>query len=109
MAILVCRGGIRGDLPGDIARLTSLLMDFNRVEVGDFPKPEELERAPLLNDYLLGARPLPCLVGCVTGHPKVGPGPVATSDVWMIAEELGWARTLSRLYRLGRPAMGVVQ
>lgn len=102
MTITVTRGGIRGDLSGDVARLASLLDDFQRLELGEFPHPAELERAPFIDEYVPVVRPVPCLVGRVTGHPLVGPGPVMTSDLWMVAEELGWARTLSRLYRLGR-------
>lgn len=41
----------------------------------------------------------------VTGHPTLGDAPLSHSSllVW-IDEELGWARTLSRFYRLGEKA-----
>lgn len=41
----------------------------------------------------------------VTGHPTLGDSPLSHSSllVW-IDEELGWARTLSRFYRLGEKA-----
>ncbi|WP_378951240.1 DUF6634 family protein [Mesorhizobium sp. ANAO-SY3R2] len=48
----------------------------------------------------------PCLAGLSSGHPKL-PGtqrPIRTSDVWLVSQDWGWARTLSRWYRLGRPA-----
>jgi len=28
---------------------------------------------------------------------------ITTTDLWMFAPDLGWARTLSRFYRLGTP------
>jgi hypothetical protein len=30
--------------------------------------------------------------------------PIGTSDLWLMSEDRSWARTLSRWYRLGRPA-----
>ncbi|WP_425299311.1 DUF6634 family protein [Pseudaminobacter soli (ex Zhang et al. 2022)] len=62
--------------------------------------------APILGRWRLAHRLVPCLSGVSTGHPKL-PGenrPIGTSDVWLMSEERCWARTLSRWYRLGRPA-----
>ncbi|MGO4524939.1 DUF6634 family protein [Microvirga sp. 2MCAF35] len=44
-------------------------------------------------------------MGHAFGHPHLtGMGqPVMTSDLWVLNEEQGWARTISRWYRLGRP------
>src|SRR5579883_1046934 len=106
MPIDIGRHGIRGDLVGDVALLENLLADFRRVEDNDLPTREEIERAPFIDEYRVVPRPMPCMVGLVTGHPRVGPGPIVTSDLWMWAEELGWARTLSRFYQLGRPRHG---
>ena len=106
MPLEISRHGIRGDLAGDIALLENLLADFRRVEDNDLPTREEIAGAPFLDDYVIDTREMPCLLGLVTGHPRIGPGPVTTSQIWMFAGELGWARTLSRLYRLGRPYDG---
>ena len=66
------------------------------------PTQEELDKAPLLNNWrLIGTS----LYGHVTGHPRLGDRPnVRTSVVLDLEIEAGWARTLNTLYRLGRPA-----
>jgi len=44
-----------------------------------------------------------CLIGRVTGHPRLREGARATtSPILRIAPAAGWARTWSRTYRLGR-------
>lgn len=61
--------------------------------------------APVLDEYRFAFRPVPCLQGLSTGHPRL-PGerrPIVTSEIFLISEQLGWARSLSRFYRLGRP------
>ena len=58
---------------------------------------------PLLDDWRYSTRPVVCLEGMSTGHPK-RPGarrPIRTSELWLISEEFGWARTYSRWYALG--------
>jgi hypothetical protein len=65
---------------------------------------EELANAPRLEQWhpaLVGARL--CLCGTVTGHPGLGTGPITTSMLMALSEDLTWARTVSRFYRLGRP------
>ena len=60
--------------------------------------------APILDEWRFAFRPVPCLEGLSTGHPRL-PGecrPIVTSEIFLISEELGWARTYSRFYRLGR-------
>jgi hypothetical protein len=42
-------------------------------------------------------------VGRMTGHPTCVGSLSITSGLWVLAPEFGWARTLSRFYRLGRP------
>ncbi|WP_374940423.1 DUF6634 family protein [Mesorhizobium sp. INR15] len=46
------------------------------------------------------------MAGLSTGHPRlVGEGRlIGTSDLWALSEDRAWGRTLSRWYRLGRPA-----
>lgn len=85
-------------------RLKGLVADMERVRAGlgeeDLPAD-----APMLDQRIIGQRPVACLVGCSSGHPiLMGEGrPIATSDLWLISEDGQWARTLSRWYRLGRP------
>lgn len=93
-----------------IERLEGLLADLRILGKGSYDWHRiynDRERdAPILENWALAARPVPCLVGLSTGHPLL-PGhgrPIVTSEVWLISEELDLARTLSRWYRLGTPS-----
>jgi hypothetical protein len=96
---------IDGSLLEDLSCLESLHADLERIREGRFPTHEEIEQAPLLENYRLGIRERPCLRGTVERNAKLGRGATYTSELWVLAEPLGWARTLSRLYRLGKPAI----
>jgi hypothetical protein len=95
----------------DIERLEKLLADLWVVGRSPFPfrrvyNDKTLGNAPLLEEWQPAVRMTPCLVGLATGHPTL-PGSrrrIVTSDLWLISEELGFARSLSRWYRLGTPA-----
>ena len=101
---------IRKDWPLDIAKLVEdvhgidqLSIDLMMVAEGHFNVPED---APILDQWNYAKAPAMCLTGRVSGHPKL-PGtsrPIFTSDLFLIAEDMGLARTMSRWYRLGRPA-----
>lgn len=87
-------------------KLSDLVTDMQSISEG--ARPEELAgaEAPLLDRWILGSRLIPCLVGLSTGHPLL-PGEdraIGTSDLWLLSDDRTWARTLSRWYRLGRPA-----
>jgi hypothetical protein len=95
----------------DIERLEKLLADLWVVGRSPFPfgrvyNDKTLRNAPLLEDWRPAIRATPCLVGLVTGHPTLSGSRrrIVTSDLWLISEELGFARSLSRWYRLGTPA-----
>jgi hypothetical protein len=88
----------------EIDRLLRLATDLKAIRDGSGPTANDLGDAPILNKWTPEVRPAPCLVGSVTDHPRL-PGigrPIITSDLWVLAEDQGWARTLSRWYRLGR-------
>jgi hypothetical protein len=89
-----------------IARLLALADDMERVRRGVPPEEMADEGAPLLDRWILAQRIVPGLAGLSTGHPRlVGENRlIGTSDLWMLSEDRAWARTLSRWYRLGRPA-----
>jgi len=88
------------------ARLLALADDMERVRCGVPPEAMADEEAPILDRWILAQRGVPCLAGLSTGHPLlVGEGRlIGTSDLWLLSEDRAWARTLSRWYRLGRPA-----
>lgn len=103
MPILIDRQRIAGDIAGEVARLKSLAAALERIIDGEMPSEQELATAPLLDPYAIGTRTLPCLVGTIHDHPSIKGSLARTSEVWAMAPELGWARTYTRLYRLGEP------
>ena len=102
--IAVESGQVRGNIDHEIERLETLLADLKRLRALDFPTPEQLETAPIIDQWALTTRTEPCLVGSVHGHPRLRGGLAMTSGLWVWSSSLGWARTMSRYYRLGRPA-----
>lgn len=85
----------------EIKRLERLLNDLKRLRDGDFPTEGELSEAPLIDEYTVVDRTFPVLQGYVHGHPALGTTWCRTTELWVIAPDLGWVRTLSRFYRLG--------
>lgn len=88
-------------------RLAGLVADMERIRQGELPQAlAGGEDAPILDRWILGQRQAPCLAGLSTGHPRLAGvnRAIATSDLWLMSEDRTWARTLSRWYRLGRPA-----
>ena len=87
-------------------RVRFLLADMERILEGHRPETIANDDPPILDRWNLINRPAPCLVGLSTGHPKL-PGTnreIVTSEVWLMSDDMAWARTLSRWYRLSRPA-----
>ncbi len=90
----------------EIVRLEALVADLWHVSIHRRPEQAATRGAPILEDWRLAFRPMPCLVGLATGHPKL-PGfkrEVVTSSLWMLSAQLGLGRTESRWYQLGRAA-----
>ncbi|MBS3652193.1 hypothetical protein KEU06_26715 [Pseudaminobacter sp. 19-2017] len=87
-------------------RLAALVDDMERIHRGVSPEVMAGGDAPILDRWVLARRVVPCLAGLSTGHPElVGENRlIGTSDLWLLSEDHAWARTLSRWYRLGRPA-----
>ena len=102
MPIIVGHQHIVGDVAGKIARLESLVAAPDRICGGGMPIAAELDAAPLPDPYRLDTFTLPCLIGPDQGHPTLKRPVIRTTEVWALALEIGWARILSRLYRLGR-------
>lgn len=83
-------------------RLSGLLDDLRELRADGSPRAEHLRAAPRIERWSLGLLPTPCLLGTAFGHPLLGSGRhVHTSMLILIDPEAGWARTLSRFYRLG--------
>ena len=106
MPITVRQGKILGDIDYEIARLEKLTADLKKLAAGDLPTEEELADAPLLESYAQSQRPMLCLVGICTDHPRLRGPVVVTTDIWIMAPDYGWCRTLGRFYRLGSPRDG---
>lgn len=90
-------------LTPEIDRLSRLLTDLERIRTGHHPGEHDLASAPIIDHWSLTERRTIALVGKVDGHPTISNGRrVCTSDLWFVAPALGYARTLNRLYALGR-------
>lgn len=91
----------------DAVRLESALTDFDRLTAGEAPDRHELASAPLLTHWRRTMIPAiePALIGRVSDHPKLaGQRTAVTSRLLLLDQAAGWARTVSKTYRLGRPA-----
>lgn len=86
------------------SRVHSLSKDLHRYQSGIGPSREEIEAAPVLSNWSLGQRLEPALLGVAVDHPLLGTRSVLTSPLYILDREAGWARTFSRLYRLGAEA-----
>lgn len=89
-----------GRLASKIRRLAD---DLDRIAKGEHPTAAELQDAPLLSDWEVRLAPVPHLVGIVLGHPYLPDGDQCqTSQLYTIDPIAGYARTLSRFYRLSQ-------
>lgn len=90
-----------GDDPFTTAdQLEALARDLRRLAARP-PTEEELSGAPLIYTGGPVMRPVLCLSGQIFGHPAIGNGNFSiTSELFAIADDETWARTLSRFYRL---------
>jgi hypothetical protein len=90
----------------ELLRLSALVADMEAIRDGIPPESLKDGTAPVLDRWIIAQRAIPCLAGLSSGHPMlVGENrAIATSDLWLLSDDQTWARTLSRWYRLGRPA-----
>lgn len=89
-----------------LARLTALVGDMEAIRSGKRAERLAGEEPPTLDRWVMSQRPAICLTGLSTGHPMLAgeARPIGTSDLCLLSDDQAWARTLSRWYRLGRPA-----
>lgn len=85
------------------ATLRRLAADLIEIAEGRAPRAEDLVHAPIIDRYVLAEKRTPCLVGVQTGHPVLTGPLIETSEAYVMSEAKGWARILSRYYRLGQP------
>ena len=100
----------------DVERFRKLSYDLQRIGAGASPTEQELDAAPLIENWTFHVKPAPALIGTITGHPLLSNRSLLsmTSEVWVDGSASGWVRTFSRYYRLGSPLaasvdLGVVQ
>lgn len=105
MSIIIMPNGTALHMEQELHLLTELQRDIARISEGSHPTPRDLADAPVIEHWALGGRMQPCLTGEVYGHPRLRSGTKSvTSQLHVFAPHHGYARTLSRLYRLGPPA-----
>lgn len=92
----------------DAVRWEAALAALDRLSAGAAPDRHELAAAPLLDGWRRTLVPAvePALFGRVVDHPRLqGRRQIVTSRLLAIDVDAGFARTLSRFYRLGRPSV----
>jgi hypothetical protein len=83
--------------------LERVVADLKAISAGVAPTEADLGEAPTLVRWTPSVMPIPCLVGYVEDHPRLGDGRlISTSMLWCINYERRWARTHSRWYQLGQ-------
>lgn len=98
--------GLNRPVYDDVRKLRALADDLEGISNGVLPTTKFLSSAPSIGLYQFWTRPHLCLKGHVHGHPDISGSGSITSDLWVFAPELGWARTYSRYYRLAAPDDG---
>jgi hypothetical protein len=83
-----------------LPKLKRLLADTTYILENGAPDPDALRSAPVLMNYRFGFREEVCLVGEAFGHPRLGDNEIVTTQLFMMPQHGGWARTFSRFYRL---------
>lgn len=72
------------------------------------PSVAEIAAAPILERWrvLISPQGTPVIWGQVSGHPRLGETMISTSRLIAINQRAGWARSMSRFFRLGTPIAG---
>ena len=99
MPIIIGNQGPIGEPLKFVHWLDSLSSDLRTIADGHYPSRTQLQRAPLLASAHFANRPMAFLVNGEDGRDILGPV-VNGSNVWVIAPDGGWVRTLSGFYRI---------
>lgn len=84
-------------------RVHALSADLKRIADLQAPGIRDFIDAPIIDDWFIGYRLEPALVGRVAGHPLIIDGPITTSGLHYLDTTAQFARTFTRWYRIGRP------
>jgi hypothetical protein len=107
MTFIIKNGGPAPQLESEIIRLRGLVQALDDIRRGRHPDGATLASCPKLHDWQVIRRPDPCLTGVMFNHPHIPDGrPGVTTGLWVLAPDLGYARTMSRYYALGRQDRG---
>ena len=95
---------MKGGQPLTRDQINAGLEAAERLHAGELPSDAELADAPVLDLWAFESigDGLVRLVGIVHGHPILDDGSCWTSPLLAIDRHRMWARTVSRLYRLGK-------
>lgn len=85
-------------------RVQALSRDLDLIRQLKAPTILDYSDAPLLENWTIGQRAELAIVGDVSRHPGRPDGRIVTSGLYFMDPRAGYARTLSRWYRLGSPA-----
>src|SRR5215207_4268212 len=104
MTFIIDKDGPAPELEPEIIRLRSLVQDLDDIRRGKHPGNALLDSCPTIHDWQGITRPDPCLTGIMFNHPTIADGRQGvTTGLWVLAPTLGYARTITRFYALGRP------
>lgn len=86
-------------------KFQGLAADLALIGNGEGPGPSDLLGSPILQAWAEVPFAAIRLTGTGKGHPRLGDSEILTTSIAVVVNETErWARTLSRYYRLGRPA-----
>jgi hypothetical protein len=94
--------GLNRPAHDDVSKLRTLADDLERLAAGISPSAADLADAPQIDAYEFIARSVPAIYGLNDGHPRLSSPTLTTTQLWVLNERDGWARTYSRYYRLGQ-------
>jgi hypothetical protein len=80
--------------------LQRLVDDLTDIAAGTRPTPIDLAEAVTMHAFSIGHHRVPCLIGAVSDHPRLGSRVITTSQLFYVDPDGKWARTFSRFYRL---------
>lgn len=96
------KNGLNRSAADDVRKLRKLADDLERLSAGHTPTDADLANAARVNAYEITARPVPVLYGLNEGHPNLVSDTPQSTQLWVLNQQEGWARTYSRYYRLGQ-------